>query len=212
MGMGEPLLNETAVFPALDVLLSPQCFNLSPAKVLVSTVGIPDAIVRFVRRFPQSGMALSLPGRHDATRSAENLIPLARRYPLDPLRKAIEQANSIQRRPLMIECLLLAGLNDTDQDCQRIDRVPARPRSLHINLIPYNAIADGGRACRHRMWDGSAGSPPPSNREGFTVTVRHSLGADIAAACRRQLVQTAQPRDRPDRQVPGRTIPLVHNG
>ena len=118
MGMGEPLLNETAVFQALDVLLSPQCFNLSPAKVLVSTVGIPDAMVRFVRRFPQSGMALSL---HSAIQAArENLIPLARRYPLDSLRKAIEQVNSIQRRPLMIECLLLAGLNDTDQDLSEL--------------------------------------------------------------------------------------------
>ena len=50
MGMGEPLLNETAVYPVLDVLLSPQCFNLSPAKILVSTVGIPDAMVQFARR------------------------------------------------------------------------------------------------------------------------------------------------------------------
>src|SRR4029077_21049664 len=60
MGMGEPLLNEGEVYPALDVLLSPQCFDLSPAHVLVSTVGIPDAMVRSAQRFPQLGMALSL--------------------------------------------------------------------------------------------------------------------------------------------------------
>src|SRR5579862_8253828 len=40
MGMGEPLLNEAEVYQALDVMLSPRCLDLSPAHVLVSTVGI----------------------------------------------------------------------------------------------------------------------------------------------------------------------------
>ena len=74
MGMGEPLLNEAEVYQALDVLLSPQCFDLSPAHVLVSTVGIPDAMVRCAERFPRVGMALSLHSAQ-ASRSARASFP-----------------------------------------------------------------------------------------------------------------------------------------
>jgi 23S rRNA (adenine2503-C2)-methyltransferase len=188
MGMGEPLLNEAEVYQALDVLLSPQCFNYSAARVLVSTVGIPDAMIRCAERFPLLGMALSLHSARQAQR--ESLIPLARRYPLEMLREAMEQVTSIQRRPLMVECLLLDGLTDTDQDLSELIAYLHGLR-VHINLIPYNAIsADSGlvgTAVERRRWF-AAGLA----RAGFTVTVRYSLGADIAAACG-QLVQSASP-------------------
>jgi 23S rRNA (adenine2503-C2)-methyltransferase len=186
MGMGEPLLNETEVYESLDVLLSPQCFNQSPARILVSTVGIPDAMVRFAERFPLVGMALSLHCARQTQR--ESIIPLARRYPLDVLRKAMENVTSIQRRPLMVEYLLLDGLNDTDQDLSDLIAY-LRGLPVHINLIPYNAISAG---------PGLTGTPKERQRmfaaalirAGFSVTVRYSLGADITAACG-QLAQTA---------------------
>jgi 23S rRNA (adenine2503-C2)-methyltransferase len=186
MGMGEPLLNETEVYQALDVLLAPQCFNQSPARILISTVGIPDAMVRFAERFPLVGMALSLHCARQAQR--ESIIPLARRYPLDVLRKAMEHVTSIQRRPLMVECLLLDGLNDTDQDLNELIAF-LRGLRVHINLIPYNAVPEGaglnGTSKERQRWFAKA-----LIRAGFSVTVRYSLGADIAAACG-QLAQTA---------------------
>src|SRR5437763_10462639 len=133
MGMGEPLLNESEVYAALDVLLSPQCFDLSPARVLVSTVGIPDAMARCAERFPRVGMALSLHSARQALR--ESLIPLARRYPLDVLRKAVEHVTSVQRQPLMVEYLLLEGLNDTDQELSALIAY-LRGLRVHLNLIP----------------------------------------------------------------------------
>jgi 23S rRNA (adenine2503-C2)-methyltransferase len=190
MGMGEPLLNEAEVYKALDVLVSPQCFDLSPARVLISTVGIPDAMVRCAERFPRLGMALSL---HSARQSQrESLIPLARRYPLEVLRKAMEDVTAIQRQPLMVEYLLLDGLNDTDQDLNELIAY-LRGLQVHINLIPYNAILEGAgliaTEVERRRWFATALS-----RAGFTTTVRYSLGADIAAACG-QLVrlETASP-------------------
>ncbi len=179
MGMGEPLLNETEVYQALDVLLSPQCFDLSPAKVLVSTVGIPDAMIRCAERFPRLGMALSLHSANQAQR--EHLIPVARRYPLEVLRKAMEQVTSIQRRPLMVEYLLLDGLNDTDQALAELIAY-LRGLHVHVNLIPYNPIAHDagliGTDKERRNWFAAV-----LTQAGFTVTVRYSLGADIAAAC-----------------------------
>jgi 23S rRNA (adenine2503-C2)-methyltransferase len=179
MGMGEPLLNETEVYQALDVLLSPQCFDVSPAHVLVSTVGIPDAMVRSAQRFPQLGMALSLHSARQEQR--ERLIPLARHYPLDVLRKAIEDVTLIQRRALMVEYVLLDGLNDTDHDLRELIAY-LRGLRVHINLIPFNPVREEpgliATGVERRRFFATA-----LTAAGFTVTVRYSLGADIAAAC-----------------------------
>jgi 23S rRNA (adenine2503-C2)-methyltransferase len=184
MGMGEPLLNEAEVYKALDVLLSPRCFDLSPTRVLVSTVGIPDAMVRCAERFPRLGMALSLHTASQARR--ESLIPLARRYPLELLRDAMERVASIQRRPLMVEYLLLEGLNDKNEDLSALIEF-LRGLPVHINLIPYNSISQAtsliGTGVERRR-----GFAAALTRAGFDTTVRYSLGADIAAACG-QLVQ-----------------------
>jgi 23S rRNA (adenine2503-C2)-methyltransferase len=138
--MGEPLLNEAEVYQTLDVLLSPQCFDISPAHNLVSTVGIPDAMVRCAEWFPRLGMALSLHSARQEQR--EYLIPLARRYPLKVIRKAMKRVTSIQRQPLMIEYLLLEGLNDTNQDLEELITY-LRGLRVHINLIQFNSIRDG---------------------------------------------------------------------
>jgi 23S rRNA (adenine2503-C2)-methyltransferase len=179
MGMGEPFHNEDEVYKALEVLVSPQCFGLSPTHLLISTVGISDAMVRCAERFPRVGMALSLHAARQELR--EQLIPLARRYPLDQLRKAMELVTGLQPRPLMIEYLLLRGQNDSDQDardlCAYLQGLP-----VHLNLIPYNPIAEAPSLsptgiARQREFAAALSAA------GFVVTTRYSLGADIAAAC-----------------------------
>ncbi|MBI2481798.1 MAG: radical SAM protein, partial [Planctomycetia bacterium] len=60
MGMGEPFHNEENLYRAIELLISPAFFNVSPTKVLVSTVGVADAMVRCVERFPKVSLALSL--------------------------------------------------------------------------------------------------------------------------------------------------------
>jgi 23S rRNA (adenine2503-C2)-methyltransferase len=179
MGMGEPLHNEAEVHQALEVLQSPQCFDLSPAHLLLSTVGIPAAMVRCAKRLPRIGMALSLHSARQEQR--QRLIPLAGRYTLDMLRAAIAEVTAIQQRPMMIEYLLLDGLNDTDADLHQLFAY-LRNLPVHINLIPYNTIDEVS---------GLRATPPARRREfaaaltaaGFVVTLRYSLGSDIAAAC-----------------------------
>ena len=65
---------------------SPYGLDLSAKHLLVSTVGIPEAMVRCASRFPQVGMALSLHSARQKIR--EQMIPLARRYRLAELRDA----------------------------------------------------------------------------------------------------------------------------
>jgi 23S rRNA (adenine2503-C2)-methyltransferase len=88
---------------------------------------------------------------------------------------------ALQRQPLMVEYLLLDGLNDTDADLKAlIDYL--RELRVHINIIPYNAIDDATELCgtgRERQREFAAAL----RAAGFVVSIRYSLGADIAAAC-----------------------------
>ncbi|MBY0523964.1 MAG: 23S rRNA (adenine(2503)-C(2))-methyltransferase RlmN [Gemmataceae bacterium] len=179
MGMGEPLHNEEAVYQSVGILQSPRYFDLAPGRILVSTVGIPDAMVRCAERLPRARVALSLHSARQEQR--ERLIPLARRYPLAQLRAAAAAVAAQQQRPLMIEYLLLDGVNDTTEDLAALaDFLHGLP--AHVNLIPYNPIADAPHlhptpSARRREFAASLSAL------GFRVTVRYSLGADIAAAC-----------------------------
>ena len=59
MGMGEPLLNESAVYDACDLLLDDWAFGLSRRKVTVSSSGIVPALYRMANTIPVS-LAISL--------------------------------------------------------------------------------------------------------------------------------------------------------
>ncbi|MEM1305792.1 MAG: 23S rRNA (adenine(2503)-C(2))-methyltransferase RlmN, partial [Planctomycetota bacterium] len=61
MGMGEPLHNEAALHEALAALTDPAVVDHPPSRVLVSTVGIPDGMLRLADAFPRVNPALSLP-------------------------------------------------------------------------------------------------------------------------------------------------------
>ena len=192
MGMGEPLHNEQHLHAALDVLHAPGCFARSPQRTLVSTVGIPDAMLRLAEAHPQANVALSL---HSAIQSErEKIVPLAAKYPLPILRTTLEQITASTGRKVMIEYLMLDGVNDREDDLQALIAYLAG-LPVHVNLIPYNPIAGAPHL---------TGTPTARREEfaaalkaaGFATTIRYSLGADIAAACG-QLVQRENRRRAP---------------
>ena len=137
MGMGEPFHNEAAVYEAVAALLSPEMFHHPPGRILISTVGIPDAMVRCARRFPDVNLALSLHSVRQDVR--EQLIPLAAKYSLDDLRAAVAKVNQIQNNTVMIEYLMLAGVNDSADDARELAEW-LTGLNAHVNLIPYNPI------------------------------------------------------------------------
>jgi 23S rRNA (adenine2503-C2)-methyltransferase len=184
MGMGEPFHNEQAVYMAVTALLSPELFHHTPGRILISTVGIPDAMVRCARRFPEVNLAISLHSVRQAVRT--RLIPLASKYSLDELRAAVAAVNQIQNNTVMIEYLMLAGVNDSLADAAELAAWLTGLKA-HINLIPYNRIdtAPELRSTERPQRDAFA---ERLRAAGFVTTIRYSLGADIAAACG-QLVQ-----------------------
>jgi 23S rRNA (adenine2503-C2)-methyltransferase len=184
MGMGEPFHNESAMHEAVSALLAPELFHHTSGRILISTVGIPDAMVRCARRFPDVNLALSL---HSVRREVrEQLIPLAAKYSLDELRSAVARINQIQNNTVMIEYLMLAGVNDSLDDASELAAWLSR-LNVHVNLIPYNPIESAPqlRTTERPQRDAFA---EVLRAAGFVTTIRYSLGADIAAACG-QLVQ-----------------------
>jgi len=182
MGMGEPLHNEAAVTEVVEALRDPARFNFPDRFIVVSTVGVPAAMVRFARRFPGVNLALSLHSAREAVR--RELVPASRRHPLAELRAAVAEVAALQGgRPVMIEYLLFDGLTDTAADLTALGEFVAGI-PVHINLIPFNPVA----GTEERQLRGT----PQAEREAFgaalkraglKVTLRRSLGADIDGAC-----------------------------
>ena len=179
MGMGEPLHNETELHRALAALVDRRSFNLHPARIMVSTVGIPAGMIRLAQIQPQIRVALSLHSVRPEVR--QSLMPISLRHGLDELQSAMREVTRIGQREIMIEYLLLADVNDTDED-RRLLIEYLRGIDVHVNLIPYNPIEDAPHL---------VGSSPEQSRQfaaglkaaGLRVTTRYSLGSDVAAAC-----------------------------
>lgn len=179
MGMGEPLHNEDAVTEALEILVGHGGFNFSPQKVVVSSVGVPDAMLRVARRFPKLRLALSLHSANPEVR--RQLIPLGRRHGLESLRETVREIAAMQQHHVMIQYLMLDGVTDRDEDCELLLEW-LRGLDVYVNLIPYNSIGPGDRF---------QATPQPRRDEfakrlrdaGYMTYIRYSQGADIDAAC-----------------------------
>jgi 23S rRNA (adenine2503-C2)-methyltransferase len=185
MGMGEPFHNEATVYETITALLSAELFHHPARYLLISTVGIPDAMIRCSRRFPAINLAVSLHSVRQDLR--EQLIPLAAKHSLADLRDAIAMVNEIQQKTIMIEYLMLSGVNDSATDAHEL-AAWLSGLNVHVNLIPYNPIASAPmlRTTERPERDAFAAT---LREAGFVTTIRYSLGADIAAACG-QLVQS----------------------
>lgn len=178
MGMGEPFHNEDTLVEVIERLIDPAWFNISAKKILVSTVGITDGMLRFAERFPTVGLALSLHSVRDEPR--QSIMPIAKRYPLPELRRTLVEVNAMQERPVMLEYLMLDGINDTDADAEALITW-TEGLDVHLNLIPFNEVdgADLRGTDRARC----IAFADRLKAAGRTTTVRRSLGRDIEAAC-----------------------------
>ncbi len=178
MGMGEPMLNLDNVFSAIDLLQENDAFKIGARKITVSTAGIVPGIYRLLEYGKQVKLAVSLNSAIQEKR--EKIMPIARRYPLSELKKAILDYYRIKRRWVTFEYIQLPEVNDSEEDVRALERfikgIPCK-----INLIPYNSF------------EGSLFREPTEREiERFlrklyrlkaTITLRKSKGKDIKGAC-----------------------------
>jgi len=192
MGMGEPLNNYAAVIAALRTMTDNAClgkFHLPASRVTVSTVGVVPRMLQLAVDAPSVNLALSL---HAPTQELrEKIVPSAKQTPLEDLLHALDEHTAACRRhtptsvAAMVEYVLLAGVNDSDECALELGKLTApRSRDVMVNLIPYNsgatAVEGGFRPPDHATVERFQQIVAS---QGVFVRVRREMGRDIAGAC-----------------------------
>jgi 23S rRNA (adenine2503-C2)-methyltransferase len=187
MGMGEPFLNTEGVLPALEVLFE----LVPPRRVTVSTSGITPAFATFAAQARRPNLAVSLNASDEATRT--KLMPITRTYPLSGLVAAMRAWPLEPRRRILVEYVLIAGVNDGEGDARRLARlVSGFP--VKVNAIPLNedaAYLPGWKRPEEAVIDRFVRILADAR---VTVTVRRSKGPDASAACGQLKGRTVDPR------------------
>jgi 23S rRNA (adenine2503-C2)-methyltransferase len=178
MGMGEPLANYDAVLRAIRILHDERGLNLGARRITVSTSGLVPQIERLATEDLALGLAVSLHATTDARR--DELVPVNKRWPIRTLLDAAAAYGRAVGRRVTLEYTLLAGVNDTQEDAERLAAF-ARDLPSKINLIPYNPVPglDWQRPSRESVQRFADWLYPRAP----AVTIRHTLGGEIWAAC-----------------------------
>ncbi len=178
MGMGEPLNNADRVFSAVRLLNDPERLGIGARHLTVSTSGVVPGIDRMIDELPQVNLAVSLHAATDALR--DELVPINRKWPVADVIAAARRFAARTRRRVSLEYVMIDGLNDTDEQADRLADLMHGWRT-HLNLHPLNPTP-GSR------W---SGTPTLDIRRfadrirerGSTVTIRDTRGREIDAAC-----------------------------
>jgi len=188
MGMGESLANLDNLIGALDRLCSAEeGLGISQRRVTISTVGLPEKIMKLAALDRQYHLAVSLHAPTEALRNT--LVPVNEKIGLNAVLTAADAYFERTGRQVTYEYVLLGGINDRPPDAHALTRLLV-DRRAHVNLIPYNPVA--GLPFER---------PDPESVKRFTkilddggvsVTIRKTKGQAIDAACgqlRRRLAE-----------------------
>jgi 23S rRNA (adenine2503-C2)-methyltransferase len=177
MGMGEPLLNYEHVTRAIRILLEESGPAFPSRRITVSTSGIVPRIYDLGRDLPVQ-LAISLNATTDETRTA--VMPINKTWGIDALIEAMRAYPLSPRRRVLVEYVLLEGVNDSLDDAKRLVKIlEGLPHK--VNLLPLNPH------------DRTPFSPPSFEvvdafqnylrRAGINVLRRTPRGNEISAAC-----------------------------
>ena len=172
-----------AVIAAIRVLADPAGGGLAAARIAVSTAGRTAGIRRLAAVASETGfhklrLAVSVNAPTDALRS--QLMPINRVEPLAALRDAIASWPATRTRPVMIEYVLIAGINDAPEHATAlaewlrglhaaVNVIPLNPRSGSPLAAPADATIDVFLGALHTA--------------GQTARRRVTTGRDVMAAC-----------------------------
>jgi 23S rRNA (adenine2503-C2)-methyltransferase len=178
MGMGEPLLNYSAVLKSVAILNHPKGKNIGIRRITVSTCGITPAIRKLASEDLHPKLAVSLNAPSDVLRT--KLMPINTKYPIAELLKAVRFYQDKTRQRVSFEYVMIKGLNDFPAHAQMLVNL-LRGLMCHVNLIKHNPHpgcefvgSDSGRIKQFASI---------LERAGIETTVRFRMGRGIRAAC-----------------------------
>jgi 23S rRNA (adenine2503-C2)-methyltransferase len=177
MGMGEPFLNYDQVIAAARILSHPSGGSIDARAITVSTAGIVPAIRRYTAEGHKFRLAVSL--THADPRKRLLLMPIERTHPTGELVAALHDHARARRTRVLVEYVLLGGVNDSPQDAEQLAGL-LDPRLVKLDLIDVNGDVGGfrrsTREARSAFLDVLA-------RARIAFAIRYSGGQDVAAGC-----------------------------
>jgi 23S rRNA (adenine2503-C2)-methyltransferase len=185
MGMGEPLANLENVLRAIRIINAEWGLSIGARRITISTSGLAPQIRKLAEEPLQIRLAISLHGASDEVRN--RIMPINRGYNIETLLSACDYYNAHKKQRLTFEYILIAGVNDSDEQARLLSR-HAHRLSAKVNLIPYNSV------------DGLPWTRPSKERQekflailrerAIPATLRREKGHDIDAACGQLRLQT----------------------
>jgi len=178
MGMGEPLMNYKNVLSAIKKITEPESLGISPKRIILSTSGIPKMIKKLADDKVKFGLAISL---HSARQSIrEQIMPFTKNFPLEDLIESLQYWYKKTNKPVTFEYVVWKGINDKHEDIESLIKLCYKIPSK-VNLIQYNSIGNSKfiQAPQVKIIE----YKEALENANITVTIRHSRGQDIDAAC-----------------------------
>jgi 23S rRNA (adenine2503-C2)-methyltransferase len=185
MGMGEPLLNNSATINSLKIFAEELTTGISLKKITVSTAGIAPKIIELADSGLKVKLAISLHSCFEDTRS--KIMPINDKYSLKQNIEAIKYYAKVTGTRITFEYVMLKGINDRQDDINALSKLCSEIPSK-VNVIPFNSLKH-----MHPAGFSAQLEPTPKKRieefvsrlrdRNITVIVRYTQGEDIAAAC-----------------------------
>ena len=182
MGMGEPFLNWDNLLAALKIINDKDGLNIGSRKISISTAGVAPKIIDFANLNTEINLALSLHSADQKVR--EHLMPIARQYSLDELKKSLDFYTRKTNRQVMLEYILIDNQNDRPEDVKLLKDFIGNNFLLHVNIIPLNPVKNGLIPSTHQ-----AEFTKLLDNEGIPFTIRRSVGRSINSACGQLIVE-----------------------
>ncbi len=179
MGTGEPLSNYEAVKTFVQAATDRHGMGFSNRKVTLSTCGLAPMIEKMADdREMDASLAVSLNAATDAVR--DKIMPVNKTYPLARLLQALHHYCTTTGRTVTIEYVLFRGVNDTDEDANRLMEL-LKGLPCMVNVLLFNPFpgAPFERPDEERVY----AFRNMLLNHGFVAVVRNSRGKDINAAC-----------------------------
>lgn len=179
MGMGEPAHNLKSVLEAVQFLAAYGDFGHKA--LMISTSGdsrLFQALMALPACEAKPALAISLHSTFDEKRRM--LMPKASRIAAAELVALSEAYARASRNPVQFEWVLIHGVNDGDDEAERIGRLLAG-RSAMLNVIPVNPVdgtgfmRPGKEACLRFV--------RKVREAGIVATIRMSAAQDVSGGC-----------------------------
>ena len=178
MGMGEPLMNLSAIRKSVDVLTHKKGRNLSSRRITLSTSGVIKGIYDLADNGPLLRLAVSLTTADEDLRT--ELMPVNIKNPLPELKQAIKYYSEKTGKRVTLEAALLSEKNTGVESAKKMIDF-AKDLDVNVNLIPWNPIET--LPFKEPSVSEAKNFISMLERANLNVTLRTRRGRKIGGAC-----------------------------